>query len=113
MRFEPLEQGQPKNPPEASFIFSGSPGWYRLHCVGHGNNMMFFLGTKAPRQWVVWDTAVPTDGSWELLDVEWIGQDCDGVLKIRGHRGRYVKWAVSGFTSSEADGATEFILREV
>lgn len=94
-------------------MFSGSPGRYRVHCAKYGNDMLYFLGQSAPREWVVWDTAVPANGEWEILDVERVGQDGDGKFKIRGHDGQYIKGAASGFTSSGEDGVTEFILQEV
>lgn len=74
---------------------------------------MFFLGRNGPREWVVWDTTVPANDDREVLNVEWLREDRDGEFKIQGHKGQYVKWAVSGFTSSGAVDATEFILREV
>lgn len=99
----------------SSVIFSGSPGKYRLHYV-HSGKTMAILGISAPKDWVLWDTSVPANDDREVLDVEWLGNDDDGNFKIRGHDGEYVKWAeweVSGFTSSGAEDATEFILREV
>lgn len=113
MTFKPPEPKKPQNPPDSLFTFTGSRGAYRLRCAQHGNGMACFLGMNAPREWVVWDIANPFDSSLSLLDVEWLGEDRDGSFKIEGHNGQYVKWAVSGFTSSGADEATEFILREV
>lgn len=72
-----------------------------------------FLGANAPRDWVLWDTTVPVNVDREVLSVEWLGQDRDGKFRIRGQKGQYVKWVVSGFTSSGAEDATEFTLRKV
>lgn len=111
MTFGPPEPDQANHThDDNTFIFSGNPGTYRMHCSKYRNNMMFFLGLSSPREWVVWDTAVPVNGKWEVLDVEWLGHDDDGRFVIRGHEGQYVKWMVSGFISSRRDDATEFVL---
>lgn len=74
---------------------------------------MFFLGRNEPREWVVWDITVPANDDRELLHVECPREDRDGKFTVQGHKGQYVKWAVSGFTSSGLEDATEFILDEV
>lgn len=74
--------------------------------------MLYFLGDQEPREWVVWDTAVPMSGTWELMELEWL--DDGASFKIRGDAGQYVKWAVSGFIATSLKSqATEFVLREV
>lgn len=113
MTFAPPELEQPIDPPASSFVFSGSPTRYRLHCARDGNNMMLFLGMIALEEWVLWGNADLIHRSHGLLDVEWVGQDGGGKFKIRGNDGKYVKWSVSGFVLSGADDATEFMLREV
>lgn len=92
-------------PAAARFIFSGrSPDELRLHSTMHNNFMCFFLGAPEPREWVVWHTAVPTHGEWEVMTLEWItkekGGKEEGLFKIRGHNGQYVKWVVQGFAST-------------
>lgn len=94
----------------SSFTFSGHPGAYRLHSDYHKNLMLFMLGQAHPREWVVWSIDVPTTGEWEVLDLEW---GDDGKVKIKGHEGQYVKWAVSGFVGTyDKAEATEFTLRQ-
>lgn len=44
------------------FMFSGEAGGYRMHSRMHNNKMLFMLGISHPREWVVWDTQVPTNG---------------------------------------------------
>lgn len=93
------------------FTFSGSPEGYRLHSDMHGGKMLYMLGSgDHPREWVVWDSNVPTSGEWEVLEMIWDG----AKVKLKGHNGQHVKWNMAGFVATYDEGeATEFVLREV
>lgn len=92
------------------FTFSSSPEGHRLHSERHGGKMLFMLGTGHPREWVVWDSHVPTDGEWEVLEMIWDGPK----FKLKGHEGQHVKWNVACFVGTYDEGeATEFVVREV
>lgn len=95
--------------PASKFMFSSNSG-YRMHSDMHGNKMMFMLGASHPREWVVWDSHVPTTGDWEVLEMVWNG----ARVKLKGHGGQYVKWNVANFVATYDEGdASEFVLREV
>lgn len=86
-----------------------SAGSYRLHSGGHYNRMLYFLGRHAPREWVIWDAAVPVNGAWETVEIVW--KEDDTKFKIKGHDDQWVKWAVACFVSTSKESeATEFIL---
>jgi len=71
--------------------------------------MLFMLGVKHPREWVVWDVHVPTTGDWEVLELVWDG----ATVKFKGHQGQYVMWAVAGFVATyDEDEATAFVFHE-
>lgn len=104
--------------PSAIFRFSGQPGAYRMHSHIHHNNMLYFLGPDHQLDWVVWDCAVPTNGAWEVMELIWL-KEGGGVgddrtrFKMKCYRKNYVKWAVSGFTSTDyCEDATVFVLHE-
>lgn len=105
--------------PSAIFRFSGQREAYRMHSHTHHNNMLYFLGPDHQLDWVVWDNAVPVDGEWEVMELVWLNEGEDGDdkctrFKIKYYQGKYVRWAVFGFTAtSDCKQATEFILQEI
>lgn len=86
-----------------------------MHSDLHNDKMLFMLGSginNEPREWVVWESDVPIDGDWEVLELMW-GSD-GGKLRLKGHEGQHVKWNGGSFVATYNDmEATEFVLREV